>query len=276
MKYVNLGNTGLKVSEICLGCMSFGTPKWLEWVLEEEQSMVILKKAWELGINFFDTANVYSNGESERILGKFIKEQNIPRENIVIATKVYGAVDKSGQQRLLIFNEKKEPNTNGLSKKHILHAVEDSLQRLGTDCRYYTNFLFGTNIYFQDIDLYIIHRWDYDTPIEETMETLHELVKSGKVRYIGASSMWAWQFIKAQNYAEKKGLTKFVSMQNLYHMIYREEERDMIPYCLDEKVALTPYSPLSKGMLARAHQFVDSEKMDGESKKSFNVVLESK
>ncbi|EFC38707.1 predicted protein [Naegleria gruberi] len=244
MKYENLGNTGLKVSKICLGCMSFGSPKWFDWVLEESESMIILKKAWELGINFFDTANIYSNGESERILGKFIRENNIPREEVVIATKVFGPVDKSGEQRLLLLSDDKKVNTHGLSRKHIMHAVEESLERLGTDY----------------IDLYIIHRWDPDTPIEETMETLHDLVKSGKVRYIGASSMFAWQFAKAQHYADKKGLTKFISMQNLYHLLYREEERDMIPMCLDQKVSLTPYSPLAKGILARAHEFVNSEK----------------
>ncbi|EFC38396.1 predicted protein [Naegleria gruberi] len=243
MKYVNLGESGLKVSQLCLGCMSFGSSKWLPWVLEEEESLTILKKAWDLGINFFDTANIYSNGESERILGKFIKEFNIPREEIVVATKVCAPLDRSGEQKLIMVGSQAKPNTMGLSRKHIMHAVEDSLQRLGLDY----------------IDLYIIHRWDEQTPIEETMDALHDLVKSGKVRYIGASTMFAWQFAKAQHYAEKKGLTKFISMQNLYNLIYREEEREMNPLCVDQGVSLTPWGPLSNGMLARAHEFVNAE-----------------
>ncbi|EFC39262.1 predicted protein [Naegleria gruberi] len=239
MKYVNLGESGLKVSQLCLGCMSFGSSKWIPWVLEEEESLRILKKAWDLGINFFDTADMYSNGESERILGKFIKEFNIPREEIVVATKVCGPLDHSGEQKLIMVGNQGKPNTMGLSRKHIMHAVDDSLQRLGLDY----------------IDLYIVHRWDEQTPIEETMEALHDLVKSGKVRYIGASTMFAWQFAKAQHYAEKKGLTKFISMQNLYNLIYREEEREMNPLCVDQGVSLTPWGPLSNGMLARAHDF---------------------
>ena len=222
--------------------MSFGTNKWLDWILDEKASLPILKKAWDLGINFFDTADVYSNGESEKILGKFIKENNIPREEIVIATKVYNPVDKSGEHRALFMNPSLvKPNQMGLSRKHIMESVEQSLERLQTNY----------------IDLYIIHRWDKNTPIEETMKALHDLVESGKVRYIGASSMWAWQFAKAQHVAEKNGWTKFISMQNLYNLIYREEERDMIPFCLDQGVGLTPYSPLAKGILSRAHEYVN-------------------
>ncbi|KAG2377898.1 hypothetical protein C9374_008983 [Naegleria lovaniensis] len=252
-KYRKFGNTGLRVSPICFGCMSFGSSKWQNWVLEEEESMKLLKRAYDLGINFFDTADMYSNGESERILGKFLKQNNIPREEVVIATKVFFPVDKSGEQKPLLFQpEKVVPNTSGLSRKHIMHAVEDSLQRLGTDY----------------IDLYIIHRWDNNTPIEETMEALHDLVKSGKVRYIGASSMWAWQFAKAQFIAEKRGWTKFVSMQNLYNLIYREEERDMIPLCRDLGVTVTPWSPIARGILARAHEFVNTNDFRGTTVRS--------
>ncbi|MCX7846368.1 MAG: aldo/keto reductase [Dictyoglomaceae bacterium] len=224
MEYVRLGNTGLKVSRICLGCMSFGdSEKWIhKWVLDEENSRPIIKRALELGINFFDTANVYSLGRSEEILGKALKDF-ANREEIVIATKVY-------------FRMHEGPNGEGLSRKHIMSQIDHSLKRLGTDY----------------IDLYIIHRWDYNTPIEETMETLHDLVKLGKVRYIGASSMYAWQFQKALYTAEKHGWTRFVSMQNLYNLIYREEEKEMLPLCREEKIAVTPWSPLAKGRLARS------------------------
>ncbi|KAF0971809.1 hypothetical protein FDP41_010032 [Naegleria fowleri] len=242
-KYVRFGNTGLKVSPLCFGCMTFGSSKWQPWVLDEDESLKMLKRAYELGINFFDTANTYSNGESERILGKFLKLNQIPREQVVIATKVFAPVDKSDQQKFMIQLPRDQlvPNTFGLSRKHIMHAVEESLQRLGTDY----------------IDLYIIHRWDNNTPIEETMEALHDLVKSGKVRYIGASSMWAWQFAKAQHIADKRGFTKFISMQNLYNLLYREEERDMIPLCKDLGVTMTPWSPLARGILARAHDYAE-------------------
>ncbi|KAL9641448.1 hypothetical protein ABK040_013373 [Willaertia magna] len=243
MKYCNLGNTGLTVSKLCFGCMSFGSPKWQGWVLEEEESLKILKRAWDLGINFFDTADVYSNGESEKILGKFIKENNIAREEIVVATKVFFPVDKSGNQNVTFRDfEKVKPNSYGLSRKHIMQSVEDSLQRLQLDY----------------IDLYIIHRWDNKTPIEETMEALHDLVKSGKVRYIGASSMYAWQFAKAQRIAELKGWTKFVSMQNLYNLVYREEEREMLPLCKDLGVTSTPWSPIARGLLAKAEEIVNN------------------
>jgi len=223
MEYVKLGNTGLDVSRLCLGCMSFGdTANWIHsWLLNEEESRPIIKKALELGINFFDTANVYSMGKSEEILGKALKDYT-NRDEIVIATKVY-------------FPAYEGPNGAGLSRKAIMSEIDKSLERLDTDY----------------VDLYIIHRWDYETPIEETMEALHDLVKSGKVRYIGASAMYTWQFQKAQYVAEKNGWTKFVSMQNHLNLIYREEEREMIPFCREENIALTPYSPLASGRLAR-------------------------
>jgi aryl-alcohol dehydrogenase (NADP+) len=220
MQYVRLGNTGLKVSRICLGCMTYGDPQWRPWVLNEEQAAPIFQKAFEMGINFYDTADMYSIGVSEEVLGRAIKKYFPKREDVVIASKCY-------------FPQGPGPNNKGLSRKHIMHAVEDSLRHLGTDY----------------IDLYQIHRWDYETPIEETMEALHDLVKSGKVRYIGASSMYAWQFMKAQHYAEMKGLTKFVTMQNHYNLIYREEEREMIPYCKSAGIGLLPWSPLARGFL---------------------------
>ena len=223
MEYVKLGNTGLDVSKICLGCMSFGNSEnWVhKWLLNEEESRPVIKKAIELGINFFDTANVYSLGKSEEILGKALKDF-ANRDEVVIATKVHGTMHKG-------------PNGSGLSRKAILSEIDKSLKRLGTDY----------------VDLYIIHRWDYNTPIEETMEALHDVVKSGKARYIGASAMYAWQFQKALYVAEKNGWTRFVSMQNHLNLLYREEEREMIPLCREEKIALTPYSPLASGRLTR-------------------------
>lgn len=220
MKYVNLGNTGLKVSRICLGMMSYGTPHWREWVLDEEQSRPMIQKAVEGGINFFDTANMYSLGVSEEVTGKLLSEC-LPRDEYVLATKVY-------------FPLKQIPNGGGLSRKQIMYAVDESLKRLGTDY----------------IDLYQVHRWDYETPIEETMEALHDVVKAGKARYIGASSMWAWQFAKAQHIAKTSGWTKFISMQNHYNLVYREEEREMIPLCIDQGVGIIPWSPLARGFLA--------------------------
>ncbi|MBC1792529.1 aldo/keto reductase [Listeria booriae] len=224
MEYVKFGNTGMDVSRICLGAMGFGdVEKWThKWVLDEENSRPVIKKALDLGINFFDTANIYSMGESEKILGRALNDY-ANRDDIVLATKVH-QIMRPGQ-----------PNGGGLSRKGILSEIDHSLERLGTDY----------------VDLYIIHRWDYDTPIEETMEALHDVVKSGKARYIGASAMYAWQFQKAQRVAERNGWTKFVSMQNHYNMIYREEEREMIPFCRDEKIAVTPYSPLASGRLTR-------------------------
>jgi aryl-alcohol dehydrogenase-like predicted oxidoreductase len=224
MDYVKLGNTGLDVSPICLGCMSFGTAEgWVHnpWSLNEEDSRTIIRRALDLGINFFDTANVYAHGNSEEILGGAIKEY-ANRDEVVIATKVFGTMGKG-------------PNGGGLSRKHILSQVDQSLKRLGLDY----------------IDLYIIHRWDYSTPIEETVEALHDIVKAGKVRYLGASAMYAWQFQKALHVAERHGWTRFVSMQNHYNLIYREEEREMMPLCIEEGIAVTPYSPLASGRLAR-------------------------
>lgn len=223
MEYVKLGNTGLDVSRLCLGCMGFGdASKWIhQWVLNEEESRPVIKKALELGINFFDTANVYSLGTSEEYLGRALKEY-AKRDEVVIATKVHGQMHMG-------------PNGSGLSRKAIMSEIDKSLKRLETDY----------------VDIYIIHRWDYNTPIEETMEALHDVVKSGKARYIGASAMYAWQFQKALYTAEKNGWTKFVSMQNHLNLIYREEEREMLPLCKEEGIGVTPYSPLASGRLTR-------------------------
>lgn len=224
MEYVKLGNTGMDVSPICLGTMSFGTAEnWVHntWALDEEGSRTIIKKALDLGVNFFDTANVYAYGRSEEILGRALNDF-ANRDEIVVATKVFSPMNQ-------------KPNGGGLSRKHIMSQVDQSLKRLGMDY----------------IDLYIVHRWDYNTPIEETMETLHDIVKAGKVRYIGASAMYAIQFQKALHVADKHGWTRFVSMQNHYNLIYREEEREMLPLCVEEKIAVTPYSPLASGRLAR-------------------------
>jgi len=223
MDYVKLGNTGLDVSKLCLGCMSFGVAeRWIhQWVLNEEQSRVVIKKALDLGINFFDTANVYSDGTSEEIVGRAIKDY-ANRDEIVLATKVYNRMHEG-------------PNGAGLSRKAIMSEIDKSLKRLGTDY----------------VDLYQIHRWDYHTPIEETMEALHDVVKAGKARYIGASAMYAWQFQKALYVAEKNGWTRFVSMQNHLNLIYREEEREMLPLCKEEKIGVIPYSPLASGRLTR-------------------------
>lgn len=223
MKYVKSGRTGMDVSPICLGAMSFGDPNsgFHEWVLEEEESFKVIKHALDLGINFFDTANIYSYGASERILGKALN-QSAKRDEIVVATKAFMGM-------------KDAPNSQGLSRKALMYQVDKSLERLQMDY----------------IDLYIIHRWDYNTPIEETMEALHDIVKSGKVRYIGASAMYAWQFAKAQHVADKNGWTQFVSMQNHLNLLYREEEREMMPLCDDQMIAVTPYSPLAAGRLTR-------------------------
>jgi len=233
MQYVNLGTTGLKVSRICLGMMTYGSPQWRPWVLDEHAAKPFVQRAVEAGINFFDTANLYSNGVSEIITGKLLKEF-AKREEVVIATKVFFPVSNDMSADAPTSAGQISPNTSGLSRKHIMHAVDASLKRLGTDY----------------IDLYQIHRWDRATPIEETMEALHDIVKAGKVRYIGASSMWAWQFAKAQQIAKERGWTRFVSMQNHYNLAYREEEREMIPLCKDQGVALIPWSPLARGFLA--------------------------
>jgi len=223
MEYTRLGNTGLEVSRICLGCMGFGDPdRWVhKWVLREEDSRQVIKRALDLGINFFDTANVYSLGVSEEILGRALRDF-ASRDEVVIATKVHGRMRPG-------------PNGAGLSRKAIMAEIDHSLKRLRTDY----------------VDLYQIHRWDYDTPIEETMEALHDLVKSGKVRYIGASAMFAWQFQKALYVAERHGWTRFVSMQNHMNLIYREEEREMLPLCREEGIGIIPYSPLAAGRLTR-------------------------
>jgi len=222
MEYVRLGSTGLKVSRLCLGCMSYGLPtESNSWVLNEEQSRPYIKRALEAGINFFDTANVYSAGTSEEYLGHALKDF-ARRDEVVIATKVNQPMGS-------------DPNQRGLSRKHILNSIDASLKRLGTDY----------------VDLYQIHRWDYETPIEETMEALHDIVRAGKARYIGASAMYAWQFAKAQYTADLHGWTRFVSMQNHYNLIYREDEREMIPFCQDQGIGVIPFSPLARGVLAR-------------------------
>ena len=228
MEYINLGHTGLKVSRICLGCMTYGSPatgKLLPgrqaWALSEADSQPFLRQALDLGINFFDTANVYSSGESEAVLGRFLKA-NARREAVVIATKVQGMM-------------RDEPNGKGLSRKAILFELDESLKRLGTDY----------------VDLYQIHRRDYETPIEETLEALHDVVKAGKVRYIGASSMYAWQFARALYLADLRSWTRFVSMQNHYNLLYREEEREMMGLCRAEGIGVIPWSPLARGRLTR-------------------------
>lgn len=235
MQYVNLGRTGLKVSRLSLGMMTYGTPQWRPWVLEEDASRPLVRRAVELGINFFDTADMYSAGESEVLTGKFVREF-MNRDEVVIATKVFMPVqlDFKGLNSPGNKATNPAPNTSGLSRKRIFAAVDASLKRLGTDY----------------IDLYQIHRWDPATPVEEFMEALHDVVKAGKVRYIGASSMWAWQFAKAQHVAERHGWTRFVSMQNHYNLAYREEEREMLPLVRDQGVACLPWSPLARGFLA--------------------------
>ena len=250
MDYVNLGKTGLKVSRICLGCMTYGAPATGKikpgshaWTLNEEESQPFLRQSLEVGINFFDTANVYSAGASEEVLGRFLKA-NVRRESVVIATKVHGVM-------------RDEPNGRGLSRKAIFYELEQSLRRLGTDY----------------VDLYQTHRWDYDTPIEETLEALHDVVKSGKARYIGASSMYSWQFAKALYLADLQGWTRFVSMQNYYNLVYREEEREMMPLCQSEGIGVIPWSPLARGRLARPWQSENTKRFDTDQ---FGKTLYSK
>ncbi|CAL9281319.1 aldo/keto reductase [Streptomyces sp. SudanB66_2053] len=223
MQYVKLGSTGLEVSRVCLGCMTYGDPGRgnHEWTLDEEASRPLIRQALEAGITFFDTANVYSDGTSEEIVGRALRDF-ARRDDVVLATKVHGRMRPG-------------PNGAGLSRKAIMTELDHSLRRLGTDY----------------VDLYQIHRWDPHTPVEETMEALHDVVKAGKVRYIGASSMYAWQFSKAQYTAELRGWTKFVSMQNHYNLLYREEEREMLPLCADQGVGVLPWSPLARGRLTR-------------------------
>ena len=220
MDYVRLGSTGLRVSRICLGAMSYGDPAWRAWVLPEDASRPFIKRALERGINFFDTADMYSLGTSEEVLGRALRDFT-KREQVVIATKVFNPMSS-------------DPNDRGLSRKHILASIDASLRRLGTDY----------------VDLYQIHRWDRDTPIEETLQALHDVVRSGKARYIGASSTMSWQFAKALYLAELHGWTRFVSMQNHYNLVYREEEREMIPLCVEEGIGVIPWSPLARGFLA--------------------------
>ena len=222
MEYIRFGSTGLKVSRICLGCMSYGQPaEDNQWALDEQHSRPYIQRALEAGINFFDTADVYSDGMSETVTGRALHDF-ARRDEVVIATKVRFPMGPG-------------PNDQGLSRKHILSAIDASLQRLGTDY----------------VDLYQIHRWDYETPIEETMEALHDVVRAGKARYIGASAMFAWQFTKALFTADLHGWTRFVSMQPHYNLIYREDEREMLPLCQDQRIAIIPFSPLARGMLAR-------------------------
>jgi 1-deoxyxylulose-5-phosphate synthase len=220
MKYTNLGRSGLKVSRLCLGMMTYGSSQWRPWVLNEEESRPFVQKALELEFNFFDTADMYSRGVSEEILGRALKDF-AKRENIVVATKVF-------------FPMSDDPNDQGLSRKHILQSIDRSLRRLKMDY----------------VDLYQIHRWDYQTPIQETMEALDHVVRSGKALYIGASSMFAWQLAKALHTADQHGWSRFVSMQNHYNLVYREEEREMIPFCRSEGIGLIPWSPLARGFLA--------------------------
>jgi aryl-alcohol dehydrogenase-like predicted oxidoreductase len=246
MEYIRFGNTGMKVSRICLGTMTYGKPseRW-PWALEEAESRPFIKKALELGINFFDTADMYSYGNSEEIVGKALGDF-AKRDEVVIATKVYNPMSK-------------DPNDAGLSRKHIMSSIDKSLKRLKTDY----------------VDLYQTHRWDYDTPIEETMEALHDVVKAGKARYIGASSMFSWQFAKALFTSDLHGWTRFVSMQPHYNLIYREEEREMIPLCIDQKIAVIPWSPLARGLLTGNRTIERNETMraktDGFGKILYNT-----
>src|SRR5438105_8602213 len=221
MKYTQLGRSGLKVSRICLGCMTYGTPKWRPWVLDEEQSRPFFRRAWEAGINFFDTADMYSDGASEEVLGRALRDLAIPREQVVVATKVFNPTGTT-------------PNERGLSAKHIRHSLDRSLTRLQLDY----------------VDLYQIHRFDATTPVEETLAALDATVRAGKVLHIGASSMFAWQLAKLLHTSDRLGLARFVTMQNHYNLVYREEEREVNPLCRDEGLGLLPWSPLARGFLA--------------------------
>ncbi len=221
MQYTNLGAAGVQVSRLCLGAMTYGSKAWREWVLEEHEGRPFIKRALEFGINFFDTADMYSLGVSEEILGRALRDFGPGRDRVVIATKLYQAMGD-------------DPNLRGLSRKHVMHSIDDSLRRLGTDY----------------VDLYQIHRFDYTTPIEETLQALDDVVRAGKALYIGASSMFAWQFARMLYTADRLGLTRFVSMQNHYNLVYREEEREIIPLCRHEGIAVIPWSPLARGFLA--------------------------
>ncbi|MCG8420147.1 MAG: aldo/keto reductase [Proteobacteria bacterium] len=245
MQMVNLGSTGVVVSRICLGCMTYGTPDWRDWVLDEQSSRPFFEKALEHEINFFDTADMYSQGVSEEVTGRALRDL-ARRDEIVIATKVFHPMGSS-------------PNLRGLSRKHIMHSIDASLKRLGTDY----------------VDLYQIHRFDETTPIEETMAALHDVVRAGKALYLGASSMWAWQFAKAQHVADVNGWTKFVSMQNMYNLVYREEEREMLPLCADQGVGVLPWSPLARGFLARTGQGKTSRSQTDEVADLFQIGAEN-
>jgi aryl-alcohol dehydrogenase-like predicted oxidoreductase len=225
MQYLNLGSSGLKVSRLCLGTMTYGSKQWRDWVLDEAESRPFIRRAIEAGISFFDTADMYSLGASEEVLGRALKEFGPSRDRLVIATKVFNPMGD-------------DPNQRGLSRKHTLQALDDSLRRLKMDY----------------VDLYQIHRFDSATPVEETLEALHDAVGAGKVRYLGASSMWAWQFAKMLHVAERRGWTRFVAMQNHYNLLYREEEREMIPLCRAEGIGIIPWSPLARGLLAGRRQ----------------------
>jgi aryl-alcohol dehydrogenase-like predicted oxidoreductase len=232
MQYTNLGSTGLRVSRLCLGCMTYGSPKWREWVLDEEQSRPFFRRALDAGINFFDTADLYSLGASEEVTGRALAE--VKRDQVVIATKVFNPMSD-------------DPNDRGLSRKHIMHSIDASLKRLGTDY----------------VDLYQIHRFDPGTPIEETLDALYAVVRAGKALYIGASSMWAWQFGRMLAASDRRGLARFVTMQNHFNLVYREEEREMMPLCRAEGIGLLPWSPLARGFLAgnrRVQDFGDTSR----------------
>lgn len=235
MQYANLGNTGVRVSRLCLGMMSYGSSAWRDWVLEYDDALPFIRAALDAGINFFDTADVYSNGASEEVLGRALDDLNVDREDVVIATKCFNGTHDRARNRW------------GLSRKHVMAACDASLERLGSDY----------------IDLYQIHRFDYRTPLEETIEALSDLVASGKVRYLGASSMFAWQMAKYLFTADALGGVRFVTMQNHYNLIYREEEREMIPLCRDQKVGLIPWSPLARGYLARTRETIRDTKRAG-------------
>jgi len=242
VEYTNLGSAGVKVSRICLGCMTYGSKKWREWVIEETEGRPFIQQALKLGINFFDTADMYSLGVSEEILGRALKDFGPPRDQLVIATKVFWPMGDG-------------PNQKGLSRKHILDAIDASLRRLGTDY----------------VDLYQIHRFDYETPIEETMTALNDVVRAGKARYIGGSSMFAWQFAKMLHVSDHRGLARFVTMQNHYNLIYREEEREMNPLCRAEGVGLLPWSPLARGLLAGSRKVgTQRSKQDDYAHKLYN------
>ena len=227
MEYTTLGGTGMEVSRLCLGCMSFGSSDWRPWVLDEDEAEPIIERAIDLGINFFDTANMYSTGESERVLGNALEGR---RDESVVATKVFFQMDED------------DPNSGGLSRKTVEQELDASLDRLGMDT----------------VDLYQIHRWDYDTPIEETLRALDDAVRRGKTRYVGASSMWAYQLADALHTSDRLGLDRFATMQNHYNLVYREEEREMLPFCQQEGIGVIPWSPMARGYLTRPHDEVDA------------------